>query len=249
MSWWDDLVDLGSSALDWFTGNSIGANLARTAVTGLALNQVTNAINREQANTTTTAVDKGVRVQVNPDPNTKIPVVYGRTALGGIVTDAVMSDQKTQMFYCLTLCEKTGRLNLGQGADSEITLLRVWRDNQALTFNENGVVQSSIDETGVENTDIQGLIQFWFYNNGSLVSQNTDTPAWQVFPTWNSNNKMTNLVFVIVRVDYNRDKNVTGLGDLTFEIKNSMTLPGDCLYDYMTNTRYGAGIPRAEISL
>jgi hypothetical protein len=26
-----------------------------------------------------------------------------------------------------------------------------------------------------------------------------------------------------------------------------MTLPGDCLNDYMRNTRYGAGIPDAEI--
>jgi hypothetical protein len=30
-------------------------------------------------------------------------------------------------------------------------------------------------------------------------------------------------------------------------MKNTMTLPGDVLYDYMTNTRYGAGIPEAEI--
>jgi hypothetical protein len=59
---------------------------------------------------------------------------------------------------------------------------------------------------------------------------------------------MSNLVFVIVRVDYNKDKNITGLGDLTFEIKNSMKLPGDCLYDYMTNTRYGAGIDAVGIA-
>jgi hypothetical protein len=28
-----------------------------------------------------------------------------------------------------------------------------------------------------------------------------------------------------------------------------MTLPGDCVFDYMTNTRYGAGIPKEEIDL
>jgi hypothetical protein len=246
MSWWDDLVDLGSSTWDWFTGNGIGANLARTAVTGFALNQVTRAINKDEQKNQTP--DKGVRVQVNPDPNAKIPVIYGRTAISGIVTDAVMSDQKTQMFYCITLCEKTGKLNLGQGADSEITLLRIWRDNQLLSFDENGVVQSSYDDAGNENTDIKGLIQFWIYNNGSLVSQNTDSPAYDIFPSWTSNNKMTNLVFAIIRVDYSKDKNVTGLGDLTFELKNTMTLPGDCLYDYMTNTRYGAGISAVGIA-
>lgn len=246
MSWWDDLVDLGNATWNWFTGNTVGANLARTAVTGYALNQVTRAINKEQA--TTTAADKGVRVQINPDPNAKIPVIYGRSAISGIVTDAVISDQKTQMFYCITLCEKTGRLNLGQGVDSEITVTRIWRDNQALSFDSTGLVNGSVDDAGTFNTDINGLIQFWVYNNGSLVSQNSTKAAWDIFPNWDSNNKMTNLVFVIVRIDYNKDKNVTGLGDLTFEIKNTMSMPGDCLYDYMTNTRYGAGIDSVGIA-
>ena len=248
MSWWDDIVDFGSSALTWFTGNTTGAQLARTAVTGYALNQVTRAINKEQATTTSTTADKGVRVQVNPDPNAKIPVIYGRSAISGIVTDALISDQKTQMFYCITLCEKTGRLSLGQGADSEILVTRIWRDNQALSFDSTGLVNGSVDDAGTLNTDISGLIQFWIYNNGSLVSQNSNSSAWDVFPTWDSTNLMTNLVFAIVRVDYNKDKNVTGLGDLTFEIKNSMSMPGDCLYDYMTNTRYGAGIASVGIA-
>jgi hypothetical protein len=58
---------------------------------------------------------------------------------------------------------------------------------------------------------------------------------------------MNDLIFALVRVDYNREKNVTGLGDVTFEVSNSMFLPGDVLNDYMTNTRYGAGIASAEI--
>jgi hypothetical protein len=58
---------------------------------------------------------------------------------------------------------------------------------------------------------------------------------------------MTNLCFALIRIDYNREKNVTGLGDIKFVIENSMTKPGDCLYDYMTNTRYGAGISAEEI--
>jgi hypothetical protein len=34
---------------------------------------------------------------------------------------------------------------------------------------------------------------------------------------------------------------------MTFVIENSMKLAGDCLYDLMTNTRYGAGINPEEI--
>ena len=34
-----------------------------------------------------------------------------------------------------------------------------------------------------------------------------------------------------------------------FHVTNSMTQPGDCIYDYMTNEMYGAGIDPAEISV
>jgi hypothetical protein len=66
---------------------------------------------------------------------------------------------------------------------------------------------------------------------------------------WTANHTMNNLVFVIVRIEYNKDKGITGLGNLLFKVNNTITLPGDCLYDYMTNTRYGAGISPAEINL
>jgi hypothetical protein len=60
---------------------------------------------------------------------------------------------------------------------------------------------------------------------------------------------MNDLIFAVVKVDYNREKNVTGIGDLLFHVDNTMKLPGDVLYDYMTNTRYGAGITATEILL
>jgi hypothetical protein len=58
---------------------------------------------------------------------------------------------------------------------------------------------------------------------------------------------MDNLVFAVVSVEYNKERNVTSLGELEFKITNSMTLPGDVLNDYMKNTRYGAGLTDAEI--
>jgi hypothetical protein len=58
---------------------------------------------------------------------------------------------------------------------------------------------------------------------------------------------MEDLIFVLVRVDYNREKNITGLADMLFHVTNSMMLPGDCVYDYLTNTRFGAGISSADI--
>jgi len=68
-----------------------------------------------------------------------------------------------------------------------------------------------------------------------------------IMPSWTPEHTMDDLVFAIVRVDYNRDKNITALGDVKFKIKNTMSQPGDVIFDYMTNTRYGAGIPAEEI--
>jgi hypothetical protein len=58
---------------------------------------------------------------------------------------------------------------------------------------------------------------------------------------------MNNLAFAIVRIDYDKEKDVTSLGEFKFRINNTMYQAGDCLYDYMTNTRYGAGIDSGEI--
>jgi hypothetical protein len=52
---------------------------------------------------------------------------------------------------------------------------------------------------------------------------------------------------MVVRVDYNKEKGIVGVGDITVNMSNSMTMPGDVLYDLMTNTRYGAGIDPADI--
>lgn len=258
MSWLDDIVDLGSTALKWFSGSSTGASIARTALTGYALNQVTKSINRENATEKVTA-DAGVRIQVKPNPDQKIPVVYGRAALGGIVTDVFLTNDKQTMYYCLTLCEQTGNLNLGAGAISRINFKDIYWNNQRLIFQQSGanagyVVASSVDEAGEYNNDIAGLIQVFCYSGTSYdpvlpagYTNATSYYANNIMPNWTANHDMTGLIFAIVKINYNREKNVTGLGEMTFVLENTMRDAGDCLYDYMTNTRYGANINPAEI--
>ena len=264
MSWLDDIVDLGSSALSWFTGSSQGANLARTAVAGYALTEVTQSINRDNeksnsSNNSTSTADKGVRLQVNPSPDQKIPVVYGKAALGGIITDAVLVNGGQTMYYCITLCEQTGYTNLGTGAISDIRLKDVYWNNQRLIFNQSGAgagytVAASVDEDGVLNYDVAGLIEVFFYSGNSYFPEMpagyTNANAYyamDIFPGWTANHIMASLVFALVSVTYNKEKSVTGLGDMTFVLENSMKEAGDCLYDYMTNSVYGAGINPAEI--
>ena len=264
MSWLDDIVDFGSSALSWFTGSSQGANLARTALAGYTLTEVTQSINRDNeksnsSNNSTSTADKGVRIQVNPSPDQKIPVVYGKAALGGIITDAVLTNGGQTMVYCITLCEQTGYTNLGTGPISDINFRDIYWNNQRLIFNQSGAgagyqVAASVDEGGELNYDVAGLIEVFCYSGNSYFpvlpagySNPATYAAGDVFPGWTANHIMAALVFAIVKITYNKEKNVTGLGDMTFVLENTMKEAGDCLYDYMTNPVYGAGINPAEI--
>lgn len=256
MSFLDDVLDLAGSAVSWFTGNTTGAQLARTALTGYALSQVTSSINKENERpqtATTATVDPGVRLQFDPDPNAKIPVVYGRANLGGIITDAQLTNNNGTMFYCITLCERTG-IKLSDSAQSSFTFRNIYWDDCALKFASDGITVSSwVDREGTVNTDVAGKIRVYCYNGNSdsgvvpYPYSGTVPAAYSVMPGWTSSHDMSDLIFAIVRVDYSASANIKGLGELKFDLENSMTQPGDCLYDYMTNTRYGAGIAATEI--
>lgn len=257
MSWIDDIIDFGSTAIEWLGGNSIGGQLARTALTGLALNQITESINKdnEAANNTTQAVDPGVRLQVNPDTEYRIPLVYGEATLGGAVTDAVLTNGNLTMFYCLTICERTGNTNLGSGAQSTFQFKDIYWDDSRLLFQSDGITVSGfVDKSNSVCTDYNGKIKIWCFGGNSttqVIPNNyanaTSVNAYDVMPNWTANHAMSDLVFAIVRIDYDAAAGIRGLGNVKFKIENSMTQPGDVMYDYMTNTRYGSGIAPAEI--
>jgi len=259
MSFLDDLIDIGSGALKFISGNNLGSQLARTAITGYALNQLYKSINPTNGGQN---VDPGVRLQVDASTDNSIPIVYGTAWLGGIITDAILTNNNGTMYYCLTLCEQTGNTNLGSGPGSSFSFGEIYRDDMRLIFNTDGItVSSQVDRDGTICTKPAGKIKVWCFNGNSvspvLPSNYSGTPtqtATQIFPGWaasgNKNaNTMDNLIFAIIRVDYDATNDIRGLGTFKFQIKNSMSLPGDVLYDYMTNTRYGAGIPPGSIYL
>jgi len=254
MSFLDDIVSTGSDALGWLGSDGIGPALARTAITGYALSKLTQSINPSNS---TTTVNPGARQQVTADPNHSIPVVYGTAWLGGIITDAVLTNNNATMYYCLTLSEKTGNLNLGQGAASAFTFGDIYRDDQRLIFENDGItVKNEIDKAGNVCTNPAGKIRVYCFANGSAnpvvpqgYTNNSLATADAIMPGWTANHDMTGLVFAIVSVDYDATNGITSLGNFRFQLKNSMTLAGDCLYDYMSNTVYGAGIPAGSIYL
>lgn len=261
MSFIDDIVDLGSSVVNFVTGDGIGGQLARTALTAYTVNQLSSNVNQnnnstETATTANTNVDYGVREQVDPDTNNAIPVVYGDAFLGGKVVDAVLSDDQTTMWYCLAICEQTG-IKFSDGQQSQISFKGIYWNQMRMVFqSSNGTIAAKfVDEDGNEDTKVNGLVAVYPFAGGSnwpvgiqgYAYQNADM-AYDIMPGWTPNHTMDELVFVIIGVIYDKQANITGLGNIEFHISNTMKQPGDCIYDYMTNTRYGAGIAPEEIN-
>lgn len=262
MSFIDDIIGVGKSVLGFVTGDSLGSNVLKTVLTGYSLNKVTNSINKSNntnstsgsAYTSTPSPDSGVKLQIPPAAENRVPIVYGTALTGGIINDVKMTADNQTMWYAVTICEVTGNL-MSDGQPSEFTFEDVYFNNNRVVFNSDGITANyMVDGDGNIDRSISGLIQVYCYANGSsnpVVPDNYTngslSPAYSLMPGWTSNHTMSELVFALVKVSYSKEKNITGMPNLTFSIKNSMTMPGDCLFDYMTNTRYGAGISPLEI--
>ena len=246
--------------------------LVRTAVTALISYALNRTISRNQQQT---GLDAGSRQMLSPATNHKIPVLYGSAFMGGAITDAVLLNNGTNynvMWTCLTISETTGKL-FSTSADAAYTFNKCFRNTDQVIFKSDGItVNNTKDSDGNTDDSMAGLIKIYMYD-GSGASADQLAPAatscvgntsptlsavnaWDatMFPNWVApvgtvpNDRMSDLVFALVRVEYNRDKNVTSIGDYQFNVSNSMTDGGDVIFDYMTNTRYGAGVRLAEIS-
>ena len=257
MSFLDDIVNVGSKIYGSVSGSGIASSIAKTAALGLILNQVNKSMNKQNSVPTNAASpqpDRYVREQLSPDTNHSIPVVYGSAYIKGIITDAVLTGDRQTMWYCITICEKTGTL-LSTGASSSIAFSKVYLNGNEITFGNDGItVESTTDPDGNVDNQMNGFIKIYCFNNGSSspvvptgYSNGSLVNANGVFPNWTTNHTMSGLVFALVSVTYNKERNVTSLGDIQFRLSNTLTKPGDVLNDYMRNTRYGAGLTDAEI--
>jgi hypothetical protein len=253
MSFLSGILSAGKTAITFLKSKSVASTLLKTAIIGYAMSRLSKGVNREN-NSGTQNIDKGVRLQLKPNAENKIPVLYGRAFFGGDITDAAMTNNNKTMWYCLTLSEKTGT-RLSDSSGSTYTFHDVYLNQQRVVFKANGItVDYTVDREGTIDRNASGLINIYFYAGSrtagiSPSGYSASVPnAETLFPNWTSGaNSMNNLIFALVKVDYNREKNITGLPEMLFEVENSTKLPGDVVYDYLTSTVYGAGIRDADI--
>lgn len=256
MSFIDDIIDYGSTAAKFLSGDSLGSSLARTAILAYTVNRVAGSTTSGNDLTTgTDQPDTGVRLQINPGTQNRIPVVYGSAYLGGIVTDAEPANDNKTMWYAITISERTGT-KLSDGLSSAVAFNDIYWNDQRIVFQSDGITADyTVDRDSNVDYSVQGLVRVYCFAGSSTqpvvpdnYSNNSLVPAYSLMPNWTSNHMMSDLNFALVRVDYNRERSITQIPNMRFHITNNMTLPGDCIYDYMTNSRYGAGIDPTEIN-
>lgn len=275
MSFWDDEEGGGDLFGGWFGDDSSGGwlddvgglfgsggnflgGLVSTALTGFALRKVTESMNKtsDTVPATTQEADTGVRLQVPSSVDQKVPVLYGHANFGGIITEAVMSNNNKTMTYVLTLSERTGALlSTNFATNSQYTFNKIYWNDNTITFKADGVTVDHVtDRDGNIDYNPQGLARIYCFAGSSLepvypagYSAGALYAAYDRVPGWTTAHTMNDLIFAVVQIDYSRDKGITGIPTLNFSLTNTCSKPGDVLADYMTNTRYGAAIPLGDI--
>jgi hypothetical protein len=200
------------------------------------------------------APNPGNRQQVPPATDNKLPVVYGSAYLGGTITDLIISSNNQTLLYCLALSEVTNT-NEGQTPDA-ITFGNIYYGGKRVVFDSSGyIVASLVDEsTGLADTSVAGKIKIYLYSNGSYSPYNQTLSAIDVTygigssAIWTSQT-MSNCAFALVVLTYSVSANIRGIAQTKFQVVNSRSNTGDCIYDYLINTRYGAALPESQIDI
>lgn len=200
-----------------------------------------------------TAQDPGTRIQLPPATNNKIPIVYGTVNTKGTVTDARLRDSNQLMTYVLALSEQTGTGTFSIGD--------IYWNDELLVFGgagEEHIVKSTIDQNGkgATNTNFANFIRVRVYTNGSDAADQIFPPqstgntesARTLLDESDSNYQNSGIVYAVIQIVYDtNNKGPNGLGQVTFQVSNTLNNPGLVWYDYITSTRYGAGIPIAQV--
>jgi hypothetical protein len=197
------------------------------------------------------SLNTGVNLQVAPATNNKLPVVYGNSFIGGTITDLSITTDNQDLYYVMSLCEVTG----GSSPDT-ITFGDIYFGGKLCVFDgtdQTKVVGLTDQSTGTTDNTVSGHLYIYLYNNGSNSPVNSSQSAISVMQssgltyTWDSTKLMSNCTFAIVHLNYNQNAGITNIQQTQFEITNSRNSAGDVLYDYLSNTRYGAAIPTSQI--
>ena len=201
------------------------------------------------------AIDNGVRQQVPPSSTNSIPIVYGDAYCGGRFVDAVLSIDSKTMYYVMVVSHisPNGQFTFDQ-SDMYWGDRRIGFDGTDLTK-----VVSLTDGAGGVDTKISGNLYIALYTSteAGVISSTNGASLPNVFmggsdipseTRWlSSGRQMNGLAFAIIKLNYNREAETTGIQTVTFKARQYLNgagaaKPGDVWYDYITNQLYGGAM-------
>jgi hypothetical protein len=260
------LIAAAVTAFGWLAGETVLAFVARTVLfTGIS-----RIIAKRSLSQSNSAAASG-RTQQAPVANNVLPVVYGTAFIPPTVTDAKISTDQKLMWYVCALAEVTDTT-----PGSGYTFGDIYYDGKLVTFDGSDTSKviklTTNGDTPQEDTNINGKLYIWKFPNGStsgistngasaidLLSETTYGGGIPANERWDGpiytytdgavtySPTMTNTAFLVIRVEYNDDAGLSGLGQVQVELTNTITKPGDALKDYLLNSRYGCAVPLAKI--
>lgn len=189
--------------------------------------------------------DPGVTVQLPPATDNKLPVMYGNCFTSGPIFDAAISNENKTMTYCIALSEETDTGTFSCG--------KVFMNDTQILFSGNTCI-SHIDPNQSTDTTYAGNVRLNIYAGGSSASDcifptSGGVAATSIVPHWGVNHTANSMVFAVLQIDYDAENGLTGLPQMTFQMKNTLSNPGDVLYDYLSNSRYGCGLSNSQIDI
>ena len=113
------------------------------------------------------AKDPGVKVQLNPATDNRVPVFYGRVFTGAIAVDAEIKNQNNTMVYVFCIGEKTTTGNY--------TINNIYRGDSKLNFT-GASVNSITDPNATSTTNIAGNREYKYvhFSNAEDISKGLD---------------------------------------------------------------------------
>ncbi len=201
------------------------------------------------------AIDNGVRQQVPPSSTNSIPIVYGDAYCGGRFVDAVLSTDAKTMYYVMVVSHisPNGQFTFDQSD-------MYWGDRKiAFDATDRTRVVSLTDGAGGVDTKVSGNLFIALYTStqAGVISSTNGASLPNIFmggsdipleTRWLSNvRQMNGLAFAIIKLNYNRDAETTGMQTVTFKARQYLNgtgaaKPGDVWYDYITNELYGGAM-------
>lgn len=224
-----------TSAVTGVVAGVIGAGVVATAIGATAGAIVAGAVSGaltdtpELANETVEATASGLLIN-KASNNASIPVIYGTRRVGGTRVFMEVSGSDNKYLHIV--------LAVGEGEIHSFTqyYLNDIAYNDA-RFNNKVTITP---HTGSDN-------------------QTVDTGLSGAVSNWTSNHRLRGTAYLYVKLEFDQDAFPSGLPTITADVKGvkvydpraSATAwsdnPALCIRDYLTNTRYGRGIPASQI--